>query len=82
MDLIVNGIIQAFSLIVSLDPEVVEVTFLSLKISGAATLASTVIGVGAGTAVALLRFPGKRFVISVINTGMGLPPVVVGLFVT
>ncbi|HNW28826.1 MAG TPA: ABC transporter permease [Spirochaetota bacterium] len=82
MDLIVNGIIQAFSLIVTLDPEVVEVTLLSLKISGAATLASTVVGVSAGTAVALLRFPGKRFVISVINTGMGLPPVVVGLFVT
>ena len=82
MDLIVNGIIQAFSLIVTLDPEVVEVTLLSLKISGAATLASTVVGVSAGTAVALLRFPGKRFVISVINTGMGLAPVVVGLFVT
>jgi tungstate transport system permease protein len=82
MDLIVNGIIQAFSLIVSLDPEVVEVTLLSLKISGAATLVSTCIGVSAGTAVALLRFPGKRFIISMINTGMGLPPVVVGLFVT
>ena len=82
MDLIVNGIVQAFSLIISLDPEVVAVTLLSLKISGTATLASTVFGVGAGTVVALLRFPGKRFVISVINTGMGLPPVVVGLFVT
>ncbi len=82
MDLIINGVIQAFRLIVSLDPEVVTVTVLSLKISGAATLASTVIGVGAGTAIALLRFPGKRFVISVVNTGMGLPPVVVGLFVT
>ncbi len=82
MDLIVNGTIQAFRLILSLDPEVVEVTLLSLKISGAATLVSTFIGITAGTAIALLRFPGKRFIISVVNTGMGLPPVVVGLFVT
>jgi len=67
---------------VSGDPEVFEITLLSLKISGTATLVSTCIGITSGTAVALLRFPGKRFVVSMINTGMGLPPVVVGLFVT
>lgn len=82
MDLIIDGIIQAFRLLASLDREVVDVTLLSLKISGAATLISTCIGIATGTAIALLRFPGKRFVISVVNTGMGLPPVVVGLFVT
>jgi len=82
LDLIVDGFIQAFHLLASWDQEVVEVTLLSLKISGTATLISTVIGITTGTAVALLRFPGKRFLISVINTGMGLPPVVVGLFVT
>jgi tungstate transport system permease protein len=80
--LILEGIIEAFRLIVSGDPEVFEITLLSLKISGSATLISTCIGVSAGTAVALTRFPGRRFLISVINTGMGLPPVVVGLFVT
>lgn len=82
MDLILDGIIEAFRLIVSGDPEVIGITLLSLKISGSATLVSTCIGVSAGTAVALTRFPGRRFLISVINTGMGLPPVVVGLFVT
>ncbi len=82
MELIFNGIIEAFRLLASGDREVMEVTLLTLKISGAATLVSTVIGVGAGTAVALTRFPGRRFVISMVNTGMGLPPVVVGLFVT
>ena len=82
MDLILDGIIEAFRLIVSGDPEVIGITLLSLKISGSATLISTCIGVSAGTAVALTRFPGRRFLISVINTGMGLPPVVVGLFVT
>lgn len=82
MDLIIDGFIQAFQLLVSCDREVADVTILSLKISGAATLISTCIGITTGTAIALLRFPGKRFVISVVNTGMGLPPVVVGLFVT
>jgi tungstate transport system permease protein len=82
MDLIVQGIIKAFELIITFDPEVLGITWLSLKISGTATFISLFIGVSIGTAVALNNFFGKRFVISLINTGMGLPPVVVGLFVT
>jgi len=82
MELIVQGIIKAFELIISFDPEVLGITWLSLKISGTATLISLIIGVSIGTAVALNNFFGKRLVISLINTGMGLPPVVVGLFVT
>ena len=77
-----RGFIKAFELIISFDPEVLGITWLSLKISGTATLISLFIGVSIGTAVALTNFYGKRFVISLINTGMGLPPVVVGLFVT
>jgi tungstate transport system permease protein len=82
MDLILEGIKKAFYLLVTFDPEVMGITWLSLEVSGTATLISLVIGVITGTAVALTQFPGKRFVISLINTGMGLPPVVVGLFVT
>ena len=82
MKLIVQGIIKAFELIISFDHEVLGITWLSLKISGTATLISLFIGVSIGTAVALTNFYGKRLVISLINTGMGLPPVVVGLFVT
>ncbi len=82
MDLIIDGIMQAFRLLAAGDREVVAITLLSLRVSVSATLVSTALGVAAGTAVALLRFPGKRFVISAVNTGMGLPPVVVGLFVT
>ena len=82
MELIVQGIIKAFELIISFDPEVLGITWLSLKISGTATFISLFIGVSIGTAVALTNFYGKRLVISLINTGMGLPPVVVGLFVT
>lgn len=82
MELIIQGIIKAFHLIISFDPEVMSITWLSLKISGTATFISLFIGVSIGVAVALNDFFGKRLVISIINTGMGLPPVVVGLFVT
>jgi tungstate transport system permease protein len=82
MELIFEGIKKAFELIVSLDPEVLGITLLSLQVSGLATFISLVIGVSAGTAVALANFRGRKFIISLINTGMGLPPVVVGLFVT
>lgn len=82
MELILDGIRTALALIFSLDREVLAVTLLSLKISGCATLASLVIGIPAGVFLALADFPGRRLVISMVNTGMGLPPVVVGLFVT
>jgi len=82
MDLIIEGIKKAFWLLVSFDPEVLGITFLSLKVSGTATLISLIIGISVGASVALTRFPGRRFAVSLINTGMALPPVVVGLFVT
>jgi tungstate transport system permease protein len=82
MDLILEGIKKAFWLLITFDPEVMGITLLSLQVSGAATLISLFVGISGGTTIALSRFPGKRFAVSLINTGMGLPPVVVGLFVT
>jgi tungstate transport system permease protein len=82
MDLIFEGIKKAFFLLVTFDPEVMGITFLSLGVSGSATLISLLIGISTGVIVALSEFPGRRITISLINTGMGLPPVVVGLFVT
>jgi tungstate transport system permease protein len=82
MDIIIEGIKQAFILLFTLDPEVLGITWLSLKVSGVATMISLLIGISVGTVVALTHFPGRRLVVSLINTGMGLPPVVVGLFVT
>jgi len=82
MELFLEGIIKAFSLIINLDTEVLAVTLLSLKISCGATLASLFLGIPTGVFLALSDFPGRRLVISLVNTGMGLPPVVVGLFVT
>ncbi|HHW15029.1 MAG TPA: ABC transporter permease, partial [Firmicutes bacterium] len=61
------------------DPEVREVTLLTLRVSGLATLISVVLGVPIGVVLALKRFPGRGAVVSLVNFGMGLPPVIVGL---
>jgi tungstate transport system permease protein len=82
MDLILEGIKKAFWLLITFDPEVFSITLLSLQVSGTATLISLFFGISVGTTVALTRFRGRRIAVSLINTGMGLPPVVVGLFVT
>ena len=82
MSLFLDGVVQAVKLLLGGDGEVWAVTLLSLQVSCSATLLSLVVGVPAGTALALTRFPGRGLVISLVNTGMGLPPVVVGLFVT
>ena len=81
MDLVLDGIAKAFVLVFTLDPDVVRITLLSLGVSGTATLVAVVLGVSAGTSLALARFPGREAVIGLVNTAMGLPPVVVGLFV-
>jgi tungstate transport system permease protein len=82
MDLLFTGVKQAFWLLVAGDPEVWRITFLSLQISSTATLISLLLGIPFGVFLALKEFPGRRFVVSLVNTGMSLPPVVVGLFVT
>jgi len=82
MDLVAEGLRKALQLLVTLDPEVLGITLLSLQVSLAATAVSVVVGISAGTAIALSRFPGKQLVVSLVNTGMGLPPVVVGLLMT
>jgi len=61
--------------------EVLQITILSLQISALATALSLIIGLPFGTVLALGKFPGRSFLLSMVNTGMGLPPVVVGLFV-
>ncbi|MCX5833322.1 MAG: ABC transporter permease, partial [Deltaproteobacteria bacterium] len=82
MDIILDGIWKAFYLLFTFDAEVLGITWFSLKVSGTATFISLFIGISVGTVVALTQFPGRKFVVSLINTGMALPPVVVGLFVT
>ena len=79
MEFIFDGFIKGFSLIFNRDPEVYSIVKLSLLVSGFATVVSVVIGVPLGSLVAVKKFPGKKIFISLVNTGMGLPPVVVGL---
>ena len=82
MELIWQGIKEAIRLILSGDPGVLQITWLSLQVSGSATLLSLLVGIPAGVGLALAKFPGRGFLIALVNTGMGLPPVVVGLFVS
>ncbi|NPV84794.1 MAG: ABC transporter permease [Anaerolineae bacterium] len=82
MDFILEGIKQAIMLLVEGNPEIVHIMFLSLRVSGIATLISLIIGLPVGTFLALAEFPSKKLWISMINTGMALPPVAVGLFVS
>ncbi len=82
MQNLIEGIIRAFQLLLQGDPEVVRITLLSLKVSGVATLISILIGLPLGTFLALVNFRSRQFWISLINTGMALPPVVVGLVVS
>jgi len=63
------------------NPDVWEVTLLSIKVSGLATLISLLIGLPVGTLLALNKFPGRPILLAFVNTGMALPPVVVGLAV-
>ena len=82
MDVLVEGVRQAVGLLLGGDPEIGAVLWLSLRVSGTATLIALLLGIPAGAVLALTRFPGRTLVVSAVNTGMGLPPVVVGLFVT
>jgi tungstate transport system permease protein len=82
MDMILEGIKQAFLLLIHGDPLVLKIAWLSLLVSGSATIFSLAVGIPLGTLLGLSRFPGRRFVVSLVNTGMGLPPVVVGLVVS
>ncbi len=63
------------------DSALFEIVSLSLRVSGVALLFSTLIGIPLGAFMGLARFPGRRLVVALLYTGMGFPPVVVGLFV-
>ena len=81
MDLIWNGLKEAVDLWIHGDREIIEITLRTIAISGLATLVALAIGVPVGAILALQRFPGRRPLVALVNTGMGMPPVVVGLVV-
>jgi tungstate transport system permease protein len=77
-----RGLEAAVRLLLSGDRDVWGIVFLSLRVSLSATLVSLILGVPIGAALALTRFPGRPILIGLIHTGMGLPPVSVGLIVS
>jgi len=81
MGLLFEGIVQAFQLLLSADAELMQIAGLSLVVSGAATGISLLIGLPLGTWLALASLRGRGVTMSFVNTGMAVPPVVVGLFV-
>ncbi len=81
MDYIGTGLIDALKLLISLDPELISIASVSLKVSFISTIIATLIGVPLGFAIGSNDFYGKRLVAIILNTLMALPTVVIGLFV-
>ncbi len=81
MDLLIDSFISAIRLVVSMDAEMVAIVGLSLKVSCVSTALAGLIGVPLGFVIAFGKFVGKRMTITVLNTMLALPTVVIGLFV-
>ncbi len=81
MDLLIDSLRSAMLLIFSLNPEMLSIVAVSLKVSGASTLIAGLVGLPLGFVIAFETFPGKRIVITILNTLLALPTVVIGLFV-
>lgn len=81
MQSVLDGFLKAFSLILHLDAELISIILLSLKVSGAALVVAALLGLPVSAILGFRNFPLKGLVVSIFNTFMGLPPVVVGLFV-
>jgi len=81
MNIILEALNKALDLVLNLDESLIEILFLSLKVSGISLLLSCIIGLPLGTFLAIKSFWGRDSVLVIFNTMMGLPPVVVGLVV-
>ncbi|VVB84331.1 Binding-protein-dependent transport system inner membrane component [uncultured archaeon] len=80
-DSLLQGIIKGFELIFSLNPYILSITGVSIEVSGTATILATLTAIPLAFALSFTHFRGKQALITLINTGMGLPPVFVGLVV-
>lgn len=81
MTSILEGFSKAISLILHLNADLMGIILLSLKVSGTALLVATVLALPLSALLGFRKFPFRGVFISILNTFMGLPPVVVGLFV-
>ncbi len=81
LDFIIEGIRKAFQLIFTLDSEIFSIVLLSLKVSLTAVILASLLGVYLGFLMAVKDYWGKRFTVSLVNTLLALPTVVIGLIV-
>ena len=81
MDFLIDSFLSALLLIWSMDTELLVIVQVSLKVSAISTLIASVVGIPAGFLIAFRAFSGKRLVITVLNTLLAMPTVVIGLFV-
>lgn len=81
MHSIIDSFSRALFLILNLNKDLLGIIFLSIKVSGTALAVATIIGLPLSALLGFKKFPLKGLIISLLNTFMGLPPVVVGLFV-
>jgi len=81
MDIFIDSLVSAFLLVFSLDPEMILIVGVSLKVSVASTITASIIGVPSGFFIAFNPLPFKRMIITVLNTLLALPTVVIGLFI-
>src|SRR5438067_8316889 len=82
MELVWEAIRDAVRLMLQADQELIRIASLSLVVSGAATALAALSGIPLGVALHMGRFPGRTQVVVLVNAGMALPPVVVGLLIT
>ncbi len=81
MDILIDSCLSALVLVFSLNREMLAIVMVSLQVSCASTVLAALVGVPCGFFIALRRFAGKQIVITVLNTLLALPTVVIGLFV-
>ncbi|MFC1859592.1 ABC transporter permease [Thermodesulfobacteriota bacterium] len=81
MDLLIDSLFSALYLVASLDPEMISIVGVSLRVSLTSTLIAGLFGIPLGFYIAFTELPGKRMLITALNTLLALPTVVIGLFV-
>ena len=81
MGFLIDSFRSALALVISMDPEMLEIVSVSVKVSATSTLLASAVGIPLGFAVSLNHFRGKQMLITVLNTLLALPTVVIGLFV-
>lgn len=82
MELIIDGFTKAIEMILTGDREILEITWLTLRVCIMAIFISSLIGLPLGMLLGLTRFKGRKIILTIINIGMGLPPVVAGLWIS